>query len=115
MMKGLTYDAGAAAYDRFTGRWSLAFAAGLISAAGVTAGRTVLEVAAGTGGWLTALTVSALTPSGRVIATAECLPTRSAGGTSRTSGMFSIRRRPSWIPIVSNSYSPPRASGMFPS
>ena len=50
VMKGLTYDAGAAAYDSFTGRWSLAFAPTVLAAAGVTVGQTVLEVAAGTGG-----------------------------------------------------------------
>ena len=72
-MKGLTYDAGAGAYDRYTGRWSLAFAPGLLSAAGVAAGQTVLEVAAGTGG-LTAMAVSAVAPSGRVIATDLSLP-----------------------------------------
>src|SRR5215472_9729653 len=73
MMKGLTYDAGAAAYDRFTDRWSLAFASRLLSAAGVAAGQSVLEVAAGTGG-LTAMAVSAVTASGRVIATDLSLP-----------------------------------------
>ena len=46
MMKGFMYHAGALAYDQFTGRWSLAFAPTLLSAAGVTVGQTVLEVAA---------------------------------------------------------------------
>jgi ubiquinone/menaquinone biosynthesis C-methylase UbiE len=72
-MKGLTYDAGAPAYDRFTGRWSLAFAPTLLAAAGVTVGQTVLEVAAGTGG-LTVMAVSAVSPSGHVIATDLSLP-----------------------------------------
>lgn len=73
MMKGLTYDAGALAYDQFTGRWSLAFAPTLLAAAGVTVGQTVLEVAAGTGG-LTVMAVSAVSTSGRVIATDLSLP-----------------------------------------
>ena len=72
-MKGRTYDAGALAYDAFTGRWSLAFAPRLLAAAGVTVGQTVLEVATGTGG-LTVLTVPAVGPSGRVIATDFSLP-----------------------------------------
>src|SRR5262249_15136652 len=72
-MKGLTYDAGASAYDSFTGRWSLAFAPGLLTAAGVTVGQTVLEVAAGTGG-LTVRAVSVVGPSGRVVATDLSLP-----------------------------------------
>ena len=39
-MKGKTYDAGAAAYDQFTGRWSAAFGSSLLAAAGVTVGQT---------------------------------------------------------------------------
>lgn len=73
MMKGLTYDAGASAYDSFTGRWSLAFAPTVLAAAGVTVGQTVLEVAAGTGG-LTVMAASAVRPSGRVLATDLSLP-----------------------------------------
>jgi len=71
--KGLTYDAGAPAYDSFTGRWSLAFASTVLAAAGVTVGQTVLEVAAGTGG-LTEMAASAVGSSGRVIATDLSLP-----------------------------------------
>ena len=67
MMKGLTYDAGASAYDRFTGCWSRAFVPRLLAAGGVTAGQTILEVAAGTGG-LTVMAASTVGPSGRVIA-----------------------------------------------
>jgi len=67
MMKGLTYDAGASAYDRFTGCWSRAFVPRLLTAGGVTAGQTILEVAAGTGG-LTVMAASTVGPSGRVIA-----------------------------------------------
>jgi SAM-dependent methyltransferase len=73
MTKGLTYDAGAAAYDLFTGRWSIAFAPMLLSAARVTAGDRVLEVAAGTGG-LTAMAGAAVGRSGRVLATDLSVP-----------------------------------------
>jgi SAM-dependent methyltransferase len=45
----VTYDAGASAYDRFTGCWSRLFVPSLIAAAGVTSGHSVLDVAAGTG------------------------------------------------------------------
>jgi ubiquinone/menaquinone biosynthesis C-methylase UbiE len=67
-MKGLTYDAGAAAYDAFTGRWSIAFAGALLEAARVRAGHTLLEVAAGTGG-LTVMAAAAVGAAGHVIAT----------------------------------------------
>src|SRR4029079_2781331 len=67
MTKGLTYDAGAAAYDLFTGRWSIAFDPMLLSPARVTAGDRVLEVAAGTGG-LTAMAGAAVGRSGRRLA-----------------------------------------------
>jgi SAM-dependent methyltransferase len=44
------YDAGAAAYDRFTGRWSRLYVPRLVDASEVTSGHRVLDVAAGTGG-----------------------------------------------------------------
>jgi ubiquinone/menaquinone biosynthesis C-methylase UbiE len=72
-MKGTTFDAGAAAYDRFIGCWSLAFSPTLLGAAGVTVGQTVLDVAAGTGG-LAVMAASRVGPSGRVIATDISLP-----------------------------------------
>ena len=72
-MKGLTYDAGAAAYDRFTGRWSIAFAPTLLAAAGVMVGQHVLEVAAGTGG-LTAMVGARVGGPGRVLATDLSVP-----------------------------------------
>ena len=72
-MKDVTFDAGAAAYDRFTGRWSLAFRSSLLAAAQVTVGQTVLDVAAGTG-LLAEMTASRVGPSGRVIATDISLP-----------------------------------------
>jgi len=43
------YEAGAADYDRLTGRWSRLYVSSLASAAGVSAGDSVLDVAAGTG------------------------------------------------------------------
>ena len=44
-----SYDAGAAAYDRLTGRWSRLYVPALVSAAAVAHGHAVLDVAAGTG------------------------------------------------------------------
>jgi ubiquinone/menaquinone biosynthesis C-methylase UbiE len=73
MMKGLTYDAGAAAYDRFIGCWSFAYGPILLAAAGLTVGQTVLDVAAGTGG-LAVMAASRVGPSGRVVATDISLP-----------------------------------------
>ena len=43
------HDAGAAAYDRLTGRWSRLYVPDLVAAAEVAAGQWVLDVAAGTG------------------------------------------------------------------
>ena len=72
-MKGLTYDAGAVAYDRFTGCWSFLFRSTLVATAKVGGGQTVLEVAAGTGG-LAKLAASHVGASGRVIAADISLP-----------------------------------------
>jgi ubiquinone/menaquinone biosynthesis C-methylase UbiE len=47
--KASSYDAGAAAYDRLTGRWSRLYVRALVAAAGVASGHSVLDVAAGTG------------------------------------------------------------------
>jgi hypothetical protein len=52
--RDVTFDAGAGAYDRFTGRWSVAFRSSVLATAGVSEGQTVLEVSAGAraaGGW----------------------------------------------------------------
>ncbi len=49
MAQTLRYDAGAGAYDRFTGRWSRMYIADVMNAAGVTTGFHVLDVATGTG------------------------------------------------------------------
>jgi ubiquinone/menaquinone biosynthesis C-methylase UbiE len=72
-MKGITYDAGAAAYDRFTGRWSIAFGSSLLAAAGVTVGQKVLDVAAGTGA-LAVMAAAQVGISGRVTAADLSLP-----------------------------------------
>ena len=45
----MRYDAGAAAYDRFVGRWSRLYAAATLEAAGVKASDRVLDLATGTG------------------------------------------------------------------
>ena len=53
----MRYDAGAAAYDRLTGRWSRLYAPAALDAAGVKAGDRILDLATGTGD--TALLASA--------------------------------------------------------
>ena len=45
----MKYDAGAAAYDRFVGRWSRLYAVAILEAAGVKASDRVLDLATGTG------------------------------------------------------------------
>ena len=45
----LRYDAGAAAYDRFVGRWSRLYAVAVLEAAGVKGSDRVLDLATGTG------------------------------------------------------------------
>jgi ubiquinone/menaquinone biosynthesis C-methylase UbiE len=72
-LKDMPFDAGAAAYDQVTGRWSRTFRSALLAAAGVTGGQTVLDVAAGTGG-LAEMAASHVGGSGRVIATDISLP-----------------------------------------
>ena len=69
----VTFDAGAGAYDRFTGRWSVAFRSSLLDAARVSEGQTVLEVSAGTGA-LAEAAGARVGASGRVIATDISLP-----------------------------------------
>lgn len=68
-----TYDAGASAYDRFTGQWSRLYVPLLISAAGVMQGHAVLDVAAGTGESTVAL-ASRVGATGRVFAVDLSLP-----------------------------------------
>src|SRR5258706_8458213 len=72
-VKGITYDAGAAAYDRFTGRCSAAFASNLLAAARVTVGQKVLDVAAGTGA-LAVMAAAHVGVAGRVVAAHLSLP-----------------------------------------
>jgi ubiquinone/menaquinone biosynthesis C-methylase UbiE len=72
-MKGTTFDAGAAAYERFIGCWCRAYGPTLLAAADLIVGQTVLDVAAGTGG-LAVMAASRVGPSGRVIATDISLP-----------------------------------------
>ena len=69
----LTYDAGAPAYDRLTGRWSRLYVPSLISAAHVSSGHAVLDVAAGTGGASLGL-ASAVGSAGRVLAVDVSFP-----------------------------------------
>lgn len=45
----ISYDAGAASYDRLTGRWSRLYVPTLLAGAGVGVGHQVLDVATGTG------------------------------------------------------------------
>ena len=70
---GNVFDAGAAAYDQFTGRWSRAFAPILLSAAKVRSGQLVLEVSAGTGA-LAEAAGAEVGRTGRLIATDISLP-----------------------------------------
>ena len=69
----VTFNAGAGAYDRFTGRWSLAFRSVVLAAARVRVGETVLEVSAGTG-VLAERAAAQVGASGRVLATDISLP-----------------------------------------
>lgn len=68
-----TYDAGAPAYDRLTGRWSRLYVPSLVSAAGVADGHSVLDVAAGTGGASVGL-ASRVGARGQVLAVDLSLP-----------------------------------------
>jgi ubiquinone/menaquinone biosynthesis C-methylase UbiE len=68
-----TYDAGASAYDLLTGRWSQLYVPSVVSAAGVTSGHSVLDVAAGTGGASVGL-ASRVGGTGRVLAIDLSLP-----------------------------------------
>ena len=69
----VTYDAGASAYDRFTGRWSQLYVPSLVSAAAIGPGHAVLDVAAGTGQATVGL-ASCVGPAGRVLAVDLSLP-----------------------------------------
>lgn len=49
MRARIKYDAGAAAYDRLTGRWSRLYARSVLDAAAASSSRSLLDVATGTG------------------------------------------------------------------
>ena len=68
-----TYDAGASAYDRLTGRWSRLYVPSLLGAAGVASGHSVLDVPAGTGEASVGL-ASQVGATGRVLAVDLSLP-----------------------------------------
>lgn len=72
-MAGISYDAGAAAYDRIAGRWSRLYVPTLLAGARLAGGQRVLDVATGTGE-AAVLAVSAVGPSGRVIGGDISLP-----------------------------------------
>jgi ubiquinone/menaquinone biosynthesis C-methylase UbiE len=71
--KASSYDAGAAAYDRLTGRWSRLYVPVLVAAAGVAGGHSVLDVAAGTGEATVGLALQ-VGPAGLVMAVDLSLP-----------------------------------------
>ena len=72
-MTTLRYDAGAAAYDRLTGRWSAMFAAAALDAVDVSPTDKVLDLAAGTGDGAL-LAVQRLGHSGNAIAVDLSVP-----------------------------------------
>jgi ubiquinone/menaquinone biosynthesis C-methylase UbiE len=62
----ISYDAGAAAYDRLSGRWSRPYVPTLLTEASVLTGHRVLDVATGTGE-AAALAAASVGSTGRVI------------------------------------------------
>jgi SAM-dependent methyltransferase len=72
-MTQLSFDTAASAWDRFSVRASTLYVPALLTAAGITAGQRVLDVATGTG--LSAVEAAALVgPSGLVLGTDISLP-----------------------------------------
>ena len=69
----MRYDAGAAAYDRFVGRWSRLYAVATLEAAGVKASDRVLDLATGTGG-AALLAIQHLGPYGTAVGVDLSLP-----------------------------------------
>jgi ubiquinone/menaquinone biosynthesis C-methylase UbiE len=65
-MRVISYDAGAAAYDLLTGRWSRLYIPALLVEAGVGGGHRILDVATGTGE-VGVFAASLVGPSGRVV------------------------------------------------
>jgi ubiquinone/menaquinone biosynthesis C-methylase UbiE len=62
----ISYDAGAAAYDRLSGRWSRLYVPTLLIEASILTGHRVLDVATGTGE-AAALAAASVGPTGRVV------------------------------------------------
>jgi ubiquinone/menaquinone biosynthesis C-methylase UbiE len=73
MSAAVSFDAGAAAYERFMGRWSRLWVDALLGAARIEPGDLVLDVAAGTGVAL-APAAARVGPAGAVLATDTSLP-----------------------------------------
>jgi ubiquinone/menaquinone biosynthesis C-methylase UbiE len=69
----LSFDAGAAAYDRFMGRWSRLYVPALLDAAGIRAGQRVLDAATGTGE-AALMAADRVGPAGRVVGVDISLP-----------------------------------------
>src|SRR5262252_941132 len=80
-----SFDAGAVAYDRFTGRWSRLYVPSLLSAAGIERGHTVLDVAAGTG-QATIVLASRVGDAGRVVAV-DLSPSMLSVAAGKTAGL----------------------------
>jgi SAM-dependent methyltransferase len=72
-MSTLSFDAGAAAYERFMGRWSRLYIPALLTGARLRPGDRVLDVATGTG-VAAELAAAAVQPGGRVIGVDLSLP-----------------------------------------
>ena len=79
----MRYDAGAAAYDQTTGRWSRLFASAVIDAAEVKTGERVLDIATGTGDAVL-LAAERLGASGAAIAVDLSLPMLLVADTKRS-------------------------------
>lgn len=74
----LRYDAGAAAYDRLTGRWSRLFVPAALDAADVSVGDRILDVATGTGD-AALIAAARLGSSGSAVAADLSLPMLAIG------------------------------------
>lgn len=75
MRAHMRYDAGAAAYDRFVGRWSRLYAVAVLEAAGVKRSDRVLDLATGTGD-AALLAIQHVGPYGTTIGVDLSLPMR---------------------------------------
>lgn len=73
MTAAVSFDAGAAAYEWFMGRWSRLWVAALLEAARIGPGDVVLDMAAGTG-VATGPAAARVGPAGSVLATDTSLP-----------------------------------------